>query len=444
MELNIMSQDFILACLSGDVMPSFAEAVKERKKYIAELRKAGGHETADALAKCRKGNRCLSLACPVCYRRRQLAFSRYPELAIRDSMALRVDDELWFVLRQLSVDAIKVVGPRRPLDEKKLAALKASIKMIGLQTPITVRKQKSKFVLVAGWYRLTAMKQLGATTISCFCEDESDKDDSEMDRAICFAENAVRAELPALEKAELINQRRQAILHEGGQVAPPGGHQPKNAGIKKAAKALGLNREDVRRSMRIAEMISPEAKSEARKLGLDDNQDALLQIAKLPPNAQCTAVTAIVEAQRAARARLASRAVAAAAKGKAAAKIQAIEEEIAKKTERLQALKQELTDERDRLDEVRGDLAAAYVNNALISDPMALLDNQGIVTVRGGAPHDQPLSSHDEKTLGALVTAWNAASLVVRDRFIREYVQQVPAAEGDPKLESEMSEPGQG
>jgi hypothetical protein len=294
-----------------------------------------------------------------------------------------------------------------------------------------------------GWYRLTAIKQLGATTISCFCEDESDKDDAEMDRAICFAENVVRVELRALDKAESLNDRRQAILHQGGQVAPPGGHQPKNAGIKKAAKALGFSREDVRRSMRIAEMISPEAKSEARKLGLDDNQDALLQIAKLPPNAQCTAVTAIVEAQHAARARIASRAVAA-ANGKAATKIQAIEDKIAKKTERLRALKQELTDERDRLDQVRGDLAAAYVNNALISDPMALLDNQGTVTVRGGTPHDQSLSDQDEKDLSALVIAWNAASLVVRDRFTREYVQQVPAAEGDPKLESDLTEPGQG
>ena len=96
---------------------------------------------------------------------------------------------------------------------------------------------------------------------------------------------------------------------------------------------------------------------------------------------------------------------------------------------------------------------AGYVNNVLISDPMALLDNQSIVTVRGGVPHDQPLSSQDEKGLGALVAAWNearevnrlfaTAPLIVRDRF-HEYLHQVPAAVGDPKLESDVSEPGQG
>jgi hypothetical protein len=351
-----------------DEIPTFAEAVKERKKDIASLR----------------------------YRRRQLAFSRYPELAIHDS------DELFrFVLYELSVDAIKVIGPRRPIDEKKLAALKASIKLIGLQTPITVRMQKSKFVLVTGWYRLTAVKQLGKATISCFCSQIDD----EMDRYLWQrAENVIRAEPRVLERAEYINEMRVAILQQEGQVAPPGGHQPKNAGIKKAAKALGFTKEEVRRSKRIAEMVSPEAKAEARKLGLDDNQGALLQIAKLPPNAQCTAVTAIVEAQRAARARLASRAVAVASK-KAAAKIQAIEAEITKKNDTLHTLKTELTEERERLDEVHGDLAAAYVNNALISGlSIQVADEEGIQAVP-----DESLSTEDEASFAAVVEAWNKA-----------------------------------
>jgi ParB-like nuclease domain len=386
-----------------DEIPSFAEALEERKKDIAQYRKDGDHKSADELAKCRKGNRCLSVACPVCYRRRQLAFSRYPELAIYDSTE---NDLFRFVLYELSVDAIKVIGPRRPIDEKKLAALKASIKLIGLQTPITVRRQKSKFVLVTGWYRLTAVKQLGKATISCYCSQIDD----EMDLYLWQrAENVIRAELRELDKAELINEMRKAILQQGGQVAPPGGHQPKNAGIKRAAKALGFTRDEVRRSMRIAEMISPKAKSEARKLGLDDNQDALLEIAKLPANAQCAAVTAIVEAQRAARARLAPRAVAA-ANGKAAAKIQAIETNIVKKKEALKSLKEELSKDCERLDKVQGDLVATYVNNALITGAAAQPAGDDVVTVRGGAlfTHDQPLSSNDEKVLDSLVAAWNA------------------------------------
>jgi ParB/RepB/Spo0J family partition protein len=324
------------------------------------------------------------------------------------------------------VDAIKVVGPRRPIDEKKLAALKASIKEIGLQTPITVQVHKQKFVLVTGWYRLTAMKQLGAAAIPCFHHYEGEIDSYLWQRA----ENVYRAESRVLERAEYIDEMRQAILEKGGQVAPAGGRQPKNSGINKAAKALGFTKEDVRRCKAIAG-ISAQARAEARKLGLDDNQHALLEIAKLPANAQCAALNAIVDGQLAARARLASRAVALASK-KAVAKIETIESKIAKKKEQLQSLKEELGDERDRLDEVHDELAAAYVNNALITGAAAQPADNDVVTVRGG-----PLSPEDEARFAAVVEAWNKAgelkaelanaSPIVLERYIamtRSWVAQ--------------------
>jgi hypothetical protein len=440
-----------------DEIPSFEEALKEWKKKIAQCRKEGDHESADALAKCCKGNRCLSFSCPICNRRRQIAFKRYPELAIRDDLEL---DELRIDLLQLSVDAIKVVGPRRPIDQKKLAVLKASIKLVGLQTPISVRKEKNKFFLVTGWHRLTAVKELGATTISCIYYERylSDRDLYLWERA----ENAARVELRVLEEAERINEMRQAILQEGGQHAPPGGHQPNSAGIKRAAKILGYTKEKVRRSMRIAERVSPEAKADARKLGLDDNQDALLQIAKLPAGAQCAAVSAIAQAHIAARARLVSSAVAV-ANEKTVTKIQGIEEqiakketEIAKKKEQLQALKREVTDERDGLDKACRDLAATYVNNSLIGGPMAVSENSHIVTVRGGrmGTHDQPFTLNEKKILDAIVAAWNeagelqrlvaAAPFAVRDHFIHEYMQKAHAAEGYSKTDLDVSKPAQG
>ena len=86
-------------------------------------------------------------------------------------------------------------------------------------------------------------------------------------------------------------------------------------------------------------MISPEAKADASTLGLDDNEHALLEVAKLPATAQCAAVKEIVDRQRAGRARLASGAVVASNK-KAAAKIQAIEADIAKKKEAIESLKE--------------------------------------------------------------------------------------------------------
>ena len=77
--------------------------------------------------------------------------------------------------------------------------------------------------------------------------------------------------------AELV----QAVLQdaEGAQFAPPGGQQPRDRGIKKAAKALGFTRDEVRRSLDIAGP-SEEAKAKAKELGLDQNQSALVKIAK--------------------------------------------------------------------------------------------------------------------------------------------------------------------
>jgi hypothetical protein len=270
------------------------------------------------------------------------------------------------------------------------------------------------------------MKQLGAAASPCFHHYEGEIDSYLWQRA----ENVYRAESRVLERAEYIDEMRQAILEKGGQVAPAGGRQPKNSGINKAAKALGFTKEDVRRCKAIAG-ISAQARAEARKLGLDDNQHALLEIAKLPANAQCAALNAIVDGQLAARARLASRAVALASK-KAVAKIETIESKIAKKKEQLQSLKEELGDERDRLDEVHDELAAAYVNNALITGAAAQPADNDVVTVRGG-----PLSPEDEARFAAVVEAWNKAgelkaelanaSPIVLERYIamtRSWVAQ--------------------
>ena len=150
-------------------------------------------------------------------------------------------------------------------------------------------------------------------------------------------------------------------------------------------------------------------------------------------------MSAIAHAHLAARARLASSAVAVANK-KTVTKIEAIEEqikkkesEIAKKNEQLQALKRELTDKRDSLDEACRDLAAAYVNDALIGGPTALSKNPNVVTVRGGAlgPHDQGFTPNEKNILDAIVAAWNelqrlvaAAPFAIRDHFIHEYMQK--------------------
>ena len=259
----------------------------------------------------------------------------------------------------LAIKEIKVVAKRRrPLNEAKVQAIAASINQIGLQTPITVRAFRRKAVLVAGWHRLEAVKRLSWDQIPCFCLD------GEVETQFWqVAENYCRAELPALERAEATEDLRRLIkkmpLGEG-QLAPPGGCQPHDWGIKKTARALGLTREEIRRSKAIAE-ISPAAKAKVRKLSLDDNQRALLELAKQStPKAQLRAIEKIIERKRTARACKASTA-AFVGDEKTTAEVSALEADIRDKEDRLESLRGKLAANRKRLREIDDKLAVQGV-----------------------------------------------------------------------------------
>jgi sulfiredoxin len=66
----------------------------------------------------------------------------------------------------IRIEEIYVPAARRgPLDADKVNALAESIAAEGLQSPILVRPDKARYVLVSGLHRLEACKALGETTI---------------------------------------------------------------------------------------------------------------------------------------------------------------------------------------------------------------------------------------------------------------------------------------
>ena len=104
--------------------------------------------------------------------------------------------------------------------------------------------------------------------------------DDKLDRQIWHnAENLDRADLTVLERAEAVAQRAKDEAKKAAQDAHPGGRQPQDKGVSKAAKAIGVSREDVRRSKTVA-AISSAAKEAAKDAGLADNEAALLKVAK--------------------------------------------------------------------------------------------------------------------------------------------------------------------
>jgi sulfiredoxin len=88
--------------------------------------------------------------------RRAMSFRRRSDAASTDMMKRE----------KFAIASIYVPVKRRAtLDPKKVQDLAESILEVGLQTPIMVRKDGERFVLIEGLHRLEACKQLGEETI---------------------------------------------------------------------------------------------------------------------------------------------------------------------------------------------------------------------------------------------------------------------------------------
>jgi len=208
------------------------------------------------------------------------------------------------VLQLISIPISSIsVKPAHLSDLDHVCLLEESIEVLGIRTPITVMRGKSSgnseavYEIVTGHARLDAMKRGGADRVDALIFDGDEVDA----KLWSIAENVDRRVPSILEVADNATEFDRLFsekLDKGVQDAPPGGVQPNDKGLRKAAKRLGVSREKMRRR-RLVSGLSEEAKAEAKALGLQDNESALLDAAKLPtPEGQISKLR-----QRAARQR---------------------------------------------------------------------------------------------------------------------------------------------
>jgi sulfiredoxin len=75
------------------------------------------------------------------------------------------------LMKPVAVRLEEIYVPARlqpTLDAKKVEAIAESIIESGLQTPIQLRRDKDRFVLVTGLHRLEATRALGEETIQAY------------------------------------------------------------------------------------------------------------------------------------------------------------------------------------------------------------------------------------------------------------------------------------
>lgn len=196
----------------------------------------------------------------------------------------------------IQISSIEVSDKRRPLNTDAVNRLAASIKEIGLKTPITILdvSDGEKLELVAGHHRLAAVRQLGWSQIPALVI-EGNRLEAEMWE---IAENLHRAELTALERDEQIAKWLELSAARVSQLGTPsGGIQPNEKGVRKGAAEIGVSKNDASRAKQVSS-LTDEAKQAAVDAGLDDNRTALLQASRQLPDKQVSAIHDFAERKR--------------------------------------------------------------------------------------------------------------------------------------------------
>lgn len=179
----------------------------------------------------------------------------------------------------------------REVRQPQVAALAESIKEIGLRTPITVRsvmkiingRDQPAWEIVAGHHRYEAAVRLGWRQI-----EGIEFDGAELDAELWeIDENLMRSELTEMERARALARRKEIYeikhpetRHGGDRKSDQAEKISTRSFATDAAAKTGKTERAVRNSVRIGERLTPEAEDEAKKLGLDDHQAALLDAAK--------------------------------------------------------------------------------------------------------------------------------------------------------------------
>jgi len=162
---------------------------------------------------------------------------------------------------QINIDLIhpNPAQPRRAFSEQELLGLSRSIRTNGLIQPISVRRIKDGYELIAGERRLRACKLAGLTTVACMISDCT----PERSAVLAMTENLQRQDLQIFEEAEGIRR----LIEEW------------NVTQEEAALRLGKSQSTLANKLRLLR-LTDEERAKITAFGLTERHArALLRIA---------------------------------------------------------------------------------------------------------------------------------------------------------------------
>ncbi len=171
-------------------------------------------------------------------------------------------------------------------DDTLISELAELFILCGQLEPILVQRLRrpehgKKYALIAGAHRLDGLKYNGVEKADCIVFEGNEL----QTRLAAVAENLWRRKLTVLKRSELYAEYFQIMRQKvSGQVVrkpgrPTGGIAAVARALPTIARSEEARRKILSRALKIA-ALSPEAKLKAREAGFDDNEHALLEIAK--------------------------------------------------------------------------------------------------------------------------------------------------------------------
>jgi len=205
---------------------------------------------------------------------------------------------------RLGIEDIEIRADRaKAVNEEEAHRIAHSFTKVGQMSPVTIREYRKKsadgeprtrLVLNEGYHRFRAAQILGWKKLDAVVIPMT----SELAELREIAENVFRNTQTPFERAEQVC-RWIALTgqdgEEGAQDAHPGGQQPHDKGVSRAARELNLSRDEVRRSKTIGMSIAEEVKQRIRETKVDLSQQALLELAKKPQQEQIDSIERLVD-----------------------------------------------------------------------------------------------------------------------------------------------------
>jgi hypothetical protein len=288
------------------------------------------------------------------------------------------------------------------------------------------------------------MMNLGRDRIDAFI-DMGDEIDARLWGIAEDIDRRVPSVIEVAEKSEEFDRLLQQKLKEVVQVAPRGGEQPHDKGIRKAAKRLGISREKMRRR-RLISGLSPEAKAHAGALGLHDNQSALLEAAKEETAAAQAAKVREIAARKTARAQKrqssglspkADERPTGVVRAADRAELSSLKGQLREKTNEIADLKADLRVKVNLVKQLEAELAASRRNESpaiAVIPPKVLPDADDYIPAFLSRC---PLSPENETHFAGIMAEWKKSavrtiligvSALVQERFIKELRADIGSA----------------